>query len=92
VDYASLAAAFGVEAFRLSELSILAQQLERFCHDPHPMLVEVPITLNPSPLVRSIVAASVVSRARREVITEDELVDKMRSHERKAQRDHGYRD
>jgi acetolactate synthase I/II/III large subunit len=56
VDYAAIAAGFGVESFQVSGLSMLAEQVRRFCRDPHPMLIDLPVTLEPSPLTQSIIA------------------------------------
>jgi acetolactate synthase-1/2/3 large subunit len=56
VDYAAIAAGFGVASSRVSSLSELAEQVDGFCRDPRPMLIDVPVTLEPSPLTKSIIA------------------------------------
>lgn len=56
VDYAAIAAGFGVASARATSLEALAEQVRGFCRDPRPMLIEVPVTLEPSPLTKSIIA------------------------------------
>lgn len=55
VDYPAVAAGFGIEGYHARSLAQLAQHVDDFAARPRPMLVEVPVTLRPSPVTRAII-------------------------------------
>lgn len=55
VDYPAIAAGFGVEGHHVPDLGVLAELVDDFAHRPRPLLIEVPITLRPSPVTRAII-------------------------------------
>lgn len=55
VDHVAVASGFGVEAHHVASLERLAELVGDFSRLPRPMLLEVPVTLRPSPVTQAII-------------------------------------